>query len=620
MISYLQVENISKAFGENILFENISFSLHKDEKVALIAKNGSGKTTLLNIITGNDVPDTGKIGMQKSLSISYLAQTPDFNENNTILEQVLDSTNEISKIINNYHIALESGDERKMQEAGEQMDINNAWDFDNKIIQILTKLKINNVQQKVKYLSGGERRRVALAAALIETSDILILDEPTNHLDLQMIEWLEVFLKSRTGTLFMVTHDRYFMENVCNSIIEIDDNTVYRYKGNYQYYLEKRESRLQEMQANIDRASNLYKKELDWMRRMPQARATKAKHRIDSFYKIKEQAHKKIDNSKQVIDIQSKRLGKKILDIESISKKFDDKILIDDFSHKFGRAQKIGIVGPNGTGKSTFLNIITGKLKPDIGEIEKGETVLFGYYQQQGINLKEDMRMIEVIKEIAEVMTVGKDKTLSAAQLLEYFKFPKEKHYSYISKLSGGERKRLYLLTVLMKNPNFLILDEPTNDFDIQTLNVLEEYLNNFPGNVLIVSHDRYFMDKVVDELFIFEPGGKISSFPGNYTDYQDHITFLEKEKQKATKETQPTKEKRLKEKKKFGFKEKHEFEQLEIEIEKLSSEKSELESVMNSGELSTDELVEKSNRYSELIEILDEKEMRWLELSELQE
>jgi ABC transport system ATP-binding/permease protein len=395
---------------------------------------------------------------------------------------------------------------------------------------------------------------------------------------------------------------------------------VYQYKGNYQYYLEKREDRLREMQANIDKASNLYRKELEWMRRMPQARATKAKYRIDNFYNIKEQAHKKIDNSTQTIDIQSKRLGKKILDLENVSKQFDEKKLIDNFTYKFGRAQKIGIIGSNGTGKSTFLNIITGNLQPDSGTIEKGETVQFGYYRQQGIQLDEDLRMIDVIKEIAEVMTIGKEKTLSAAQLLEYFKFPKEKHYSYVSKLSGGERKRLYLLTVLMKNPNFLILDEPTNDFDIQTLNVLEDYLNNFPGNVLIVSHDRYFMDKVVDELFVFEKQGEISSFPGNYTDYQDHIAYIEKKKQKAEKELKPKAEKKPNEKKKFGFKEKREFELLENELEDLNNEKQELETLMNSGNLNNDELVEKSNRYSTLLEIIDEKEMRWLELSELQD
>jgi ATP-binding cassette subfamily F protein uup len=620
MISYLQVENISKAFGENILFQDISFSLHKDEKVALIAKNGIGKTTLLNIITGRDIADSGKIAARKDLKISYLPQNPEFVENNTVLEQVLDSSSQISKIIEEYHCSIASVDTKRIEKANEQMDIADAWDFDQKIVQILDKLKITNIQQQIKYLSGGERRRVALSAALIESSDILILDEPTNHLDLQMIEWLESFLKSRTGTLLMVTHDRYFMENICSSIIEMEDNVIYKYQGNYQYYLEKREARLREMQANIDKASNIYRRELDWMRRMPQARASKAKYRIENFYKVQELASKKIDTSTQSIELQSKRLGKKILDIENISIKFDDKILINNFSHKFGRAEKIGLVGPNGSGKTSFLNIITGQLKPNSGTIEKGETVHFGYYRQEGIDLNQDKRMIDVIKEIAEVISVGKDQTISAAQFLEYFRFDKEKHYSYLSKLSGGERKRLYLMTVLMKNPNFLILDEPTNDFDIQTLNVLEEYLLNFPGNVLIVSHDRYFMDKVVDQLFIFRNNGEIMNFPGSYSDYQDYTEFNEKEEQKKIKTIKPVIENKTKEKKKFGFKEKREFEQIEKEIEELHIEKEKIEKSMNSGTQSNDELTIQSKRYMEISTLIDEKEMRWLELSELQE
>jgi ABC transport system ATP-binding/permease protein len=620
MISYLQVENVSKAFGENVLFSNISFSLHKDEKVALIAKNGTGKTSLLNIITGKDLPDKGQISLRKDLRISYLAQNPEFNNENTILKHILSNSGSISKTIDEYHYAIESGDSLRIQKASEQMDLNDAWDYDQKIVQILTKLNLTDVHQSVEFLSGGEKRRVALAAALVDPADILILDEPTNHLDLQMIEWLEKFLKAIPGTLLMVTHDRYFMENICSSIIEMDDNTIYQYKGNYQYYVEKRAARLKELQASIDKAGNIYRKELDWIRRMPQARATKAKYRIDNFYKIKEHASKRIDNSTQTIDIQSKRLGRKILEIENLTKSFGDRVLIKDFSHKFGRAEKIGIVGPNGTGKSTFLNLITGKIIPDSGTIEKGETVHFGYYRQEGINLAEDKRMIEVIKDIAEVMTVGKDKTLSAAQLLEYFRFDKEKHYSYISRLSGGERKRLYLLTVLMKNPNFLILDEPTNDFDIQTLNVLEDYLNAFPGNVLIVSHDRYFMDKVVDQLFIFEEDGNIISFPGNYSDYQYDANLQEKENLKQEKAIKPIVEQPQKEKKKFGFKEKREFEELEKEIEKLNQEKRELEETMNSGTLSNNEFREKSNRYSELLIIIDQKEMRWLELSEIQD
>ncbi len=621
MTSYLQVENISKAFGENLLFENISFSLHKDEKVALIAKNGSGKTTLLNIITQKETPDTGQISMQKDLKIAYLPQTPDFNEENTVLEQVLDSSEQISNVISDYHKAVKPENSHLLQQAIEQMDAYDAWDYDQKITRILSKLKITDINKKIKYLSGGERRRVALTAALIEKSDLLILDEPTNHLDLQMIEWLEQYLKTATGTLLMVTHDRYFMENICSNIIEIDDNTVYQYKGNYQYYLEKREARMREMQANIDKANNLYRKELSWMRRMPQARASKAKYRIDNFYQLQEQASKKIDNSTQNIDIQSKRLGKKILDIYEISKKFDDRTIIDKFSYKFGRAQKIGIVGNNGSGKSTFLNIITGNLQADSGKIEKGETVHFGYYQQAGIKLNDDLRMIDVIKDIAEIMTIGKNKTLSAAQLLEYFRFPKSQHYSYVSKLSGGERKRLYLLTVLMKNPNFLILDEPTNDFDIQTLNVLEEYISNFQGNVIIVSHDRYFMDKVVDELFIFEANGKIVSFAGNYSNYYDYKKFIEATEQAKNKTQSETKPMRKERKKKlFGFKENKEFEAIEQELAELNAEKSELETIMNKPDIDSDDLMAKSRRYSEILEIIDIKEMRWLELSELQD
>ncbi len=615
----LQVENISKSFGDNLLFKNISFSIKKDEKIALIAKNGSGKTTLLNIITGKDVADTGQVAMQKDLKIAYLPQTPDFDDENTVLEQVLDSSERVSSVISNYHAALKTQDEAMLQSAIEQMDAWQAWDYDKKITRILSKLKITDINQKVKFLSGGERRRVALTAALIETSDLLILDEPTNHLDLQMIEWLEKYLQSTTVSLFMVTHDRYFMENICSNIIEIDDNTVYQYKGNYQYYLEKRQARILEMQANIDKANNLYRKELDWMRRMPQARASKAKYRIDNFYKLKEQAGKRIDNSSQSIDIQSKRLGKKILDIYELSKSFGDKTIIDNFSYKFGRAQKIGIVGNNGSGKSTFLNIITGNLQADSGNIEKGETVHFGYYKQQGITLDNDLRMIDVIKEIAEFITIGKNKTLSASQLLEYFRFPKSQHYSYVSKLSGGERKRLYLITVLMRNPNFLILDEPTNDFDIQTLNVLEEYISKFQGNVLIVSHDRYFMDKVVDELFIFEENGKIVNFAGNYTDYNDYRNFIESERQKTDK-IGKKKQHKVRKKKLFGFKEKQELNAIEQELEKLNAEKAELEAIMNQPDAAQYDLTEKSVRYSELLAIIDSKEIRWLEISELQD
>jgi len=620
MVSYIQIENLSKAFGENILFENISFGLPKDLKIALIAKNGTGKSTLLNIISGKDIADSGKVSFRKDISISYLEQNPVYKDNSTIIDHIFHSTDNISKIIRNYEEAIISEDNNKIQQAIEQMDIEEAWDYEQKIKEILHKLKIENFTQKIKTLSGGERRRVALATALIDKADVLILDEPTNHLDLQMINWLEKYLIDEKLSLLMVTHDRYFLDNVCDEIIELDRNEAFRYKGNYQYYVEKRAERMQLMQAEIDKASNLYRKELDWMRRMPQARATKAKYRIDNFYKIEEKAKQNIDEKTQKLEINTARLGKKVLDVLNISKSFDNKKVINDFSYKFGRKDKIGIVGPNGSGKSTFLNIITEKLQPDSGKIDKGQTIVFGYYTQSGFSLDSDKRMIEIIKDIAEIIPVGKNKTLSAMQFLEYFQFDKEKHYSYISRLSGGERKRLYLMTILMHNPNFLILDEPTNDFDIQTLNVLEEYLKNFDGNVLIVSHDRFFMDKVVDQLFVFEKDGHIYTFPGNYADYRNYKLLKEKAEKKEDQKLKEPKEKKTKQRKKFGFKEQREYEIVEKELEGLEKQKTEIETLMNSGKLIDNLLVEHSKEYSKIIESIEEKEMRWLELSELKE
>ena len=620
MINLLQVENLSKAFGENILFENISFGLHQDQKIALIAKNGTGKSTLLNIIAGKDIADTGKVSFRKDVSIAYLEQNPEYNPDDQILNHIFYRSDNISKIIRNYEKAIISRDAGKIQTAIEQMDAADAWDYEQKIKEILDKLKIKDFYRKMGTLSGGERRRVALATTLIDKADIVILDEPTNHLDLEMIDWLEKFLKNEKISLLMVTHDRYFLDNVCDEIIELNREAAYRYKGNYQYYVEKRAERMKQLQAEIDKASNLYRKELEWMRRMPQARATKAKYRIENFYKIKEKAHQNIEEKNQKLEINTARLGKKILDVINISKSFGERKIIDNFSYKFGRKEKIGIVGPNGSGKSTLLNIITGNLEPDSGIVDKGQTVVFGYYTQTGFNLAEDKRMIEVIKEISELIPVGKNSKLSAAQFLEYFQFPKEKHYNYISKLSGGERKRLYLMTVLMKNPNFLILDEPTNDFDIQTLNVLEEYLKNFDGNVLIVSHDRFFMDKVVEQLFVFEKDGKIFSFPGNYADYRDYKALKEREEKKEQRKQKAVQEKKPREKKKFGYKEQKEFEQLENELLLLENKKSELEKLMNSGTLTNEELNEKSTEYAKLLGEIDEKEMRWLELSEIKD
>ena len=618
MISYLQVENLSKAFGENQLFNDVSFTLHENQKLALIAKNGTGKSTLLNIISGKDIQDSGKITFKKDIKVSYLEQLPDFVLDDNIIDHIFRTSDNISNIIKNYEQALISGDSDLIQKTTEQMDIAEAWDYEHKIKEILHKLKISNFNQKIKTLSGGERRRLALAAALIEKADVLILDEPTNHLDLQMIDWLEKYLKNEKLSLLMVTHDRYFLDNVCTEIVEIDMKKSFLYKGNYQYYVQKRAERLSIMQADIDKASNLYKRELDWMRRMPQARATKAKYRIENFYKIEERAKLNIQEENQNIDIKTARLGKKVLDIYNISKSFDGKLLINDFSYKFGRNEKIGIIGTNGSGKSTFLNIITENLKPDNGNVDKGSTVVFGYYTQSGLSLDDDKRMIDIIKEISEAIPVGKNSTLSAAQFLEYFQFNRDKHYSYVSKLSGGERKRLYLMTVLMKNPNFLILDEPTNDFDIQTLNVLEEYIRNFSGNVLIVSHDRYFMDKIVDSLFVFEANGKIANFPGNYDDYRHDKLLKEKENKKLVKKQQVKKEVKTNKKKKFGFNEQREFNQLEIEFTKLEKNKIKCVLEMNAGNLNDSELMEYSKEYAKIVELIDEKELRWLELSEL--
>jgi len=618
MVSYLQIENLSKSFGENQLFNDVSFTLHQNQKLALIAKNGTGKSTLLNIISGKDIQDTGKITFKKDIKVSYLEQLPDFVLDDNIIDHIFRTSDNISNIIKEYEQALVSENADLIQKATEQMDIAEAWDYEFKIKEILHKLKISNFNQKIKTLSGGERRRLALAAALIEKSDVLILDEPTNHLDLQMIDWLEKYLKNEKLSLLMVTHDRYFLDNVCTEIVEIDMEKSFLYKGNYQYYIQKRAERLSLMQADIDKASNLYKKELDWMRRMPQARATKAKYRIENFYRIEERAKVNIKEETQNIDIKTARLGKKVLDIYNISKSYDNKLLINNFSYKFGRNEKIGIIGTNGTGKSTFLNIITETILPDTGNIDKGSTVVFGYYNQTGLSLDNDKRMIDIIKEISEAIPVGKKSTMSAAQFLEYFQFDRDKHYSYVSKLSGGERKRLYLMTVLMKNPNFLILDEPTNDFDIQTLNVLEEYLKSFAGNVLIVSHDRYFMDKIVDSLFVFEKDGKISNFPGNYDDYRHDKQLKEKETKKLEKKGKVKKTDKKPTKKKFGFNEQREFNQLEVEIKKLEERKKELENEMNSGNLDDTELLKHSKEYAEITDVIDEKEMRWLELSEL--
>lgn len=623
MISYLQVENLSKRFGEQLLFQNISFGIGKNQKVALIARNGTGKSTLLQIIAGKDTAETGSVIFRNDISIGYLEQDPQLNPQHTLFEEVFSSDTPVLQVIKAYEQAVGNNNLEALEKLIPQMDSLSAWDYDTTIKQILSKLKIGNYNEKIAHLSGGQRKRVGLAKVLISNPDFLILDEPTNHLDTEMTEWLEDYLMKSSVTLLMVTHDRYFLDRVCTKIIEIDDFGIYGYEGNYSYYLEKREQRIQTHNATIDKARNLLRTEQEWMRRMPQARSHKAQYRIDNFYRLKEIASQKADEKKLELDILGQRLGKKILELDHVNKSFGNQCLIRDFSYKFVRGEKIGIIGKNGMGKSTFLNIITGNLEPDSGNIEVGETVIYGYYKQSGIQFNESDRVIDIVKNIAERIDLGNGRIMSASQFLEYFLFTDKQQYSLVEKLSGGERRRLYLLTVLMKNPNFLILDEPTNDLDIVTLNVLEDYLKSFKGCLLLVSHDRFFTDKVVDRIFAFEGQGIIKDFPGNYTIYKDQKERETAEKnksaQKAEKQihSRPSKPISQTQKGKLSFKEKIEMQELEKEIEKLTQEKQTLETELNSGLLSSAALTEKSIRISKLIPLLDEKEMRWLELSE---
>lgn len=624
-ISYLQVENVTKRYGELTLFENISFGINKDQKIALIAKNGTGKTSLLDIIAGKEMPDDGEVTARNDISIGYLEQNPGVDDTKTVIEQVLHSSNEIIAAINQYRRAIEQDDKNEMQRALEQMDALEAWDYDVKIKQILSKLEINNFDQLVGELSGGQKKRISLAKVLINQPDLLILDEPTNHLDLTMIEWLEEYLKKTNSTLLMVTHDRYFLDRVCNEIIEMDDNMIYRYRGNYSYFLEKRDERLQNMRANVEKANVLMNRELDWLQRMPKARGTKAKSRVDNFKNIEAVAKKKIDEERLELNIKAKRLGKKIIELYNLQKSFGDNIILDDFSYRFKRFEKVGIVGKNGSGKTTLLELIAGTENLNKGKIEIGETVQIGYYKQSGMKIDPKKRVIDVVRDEAEVITLwnhretGAGKKMTAARFLEYFLFPTEMHYQYVSKLSGGEKRRLYLLTILMKNPNFIILDEPTNDLDIMTLNVLEDYLANFNGCVLVVSHDRFFMDKIVDTLFVFQGNGKVKNFPGNYSQYREHIEAKQKQKKSAeTSQKSKEKPKTRRTPKKFSYKEKREYEMVENDLQMLEKEKKQLETDINSGNLPSEKLIEKSNRLAKVIELIDQKEMRWLELEEL--
>ena len=615
---YLQVENISKSFGEKLLFENISFGIHKDQKIALIARNGTGKSTMLKIIAGLESNDKGSIVFRNDITYTYLDQNPDFDESLTVLEGVFASSKSIISIIKNYEAALVSGDNKLIAEANDEMEINKAWDYENQIKQILGQLNITNLQQRIYELSGGQKKRLALANALITEPDLLILDEPTNHLDLEMIIWLEKYLQRCKSTLLMVTHDRYFLDRVCNDIIEIDDGKLFRYKGNYSYFLEKREERIQFENTVIEKAQNILRTELEWMRRMPKARTTKSKSRIDSFYDIKEIASGKRKERDMRLEMKETRLGKKILEINYISKKYGDIDLLENFEYIFKRNERIGIVGKNGCGKTTLLNMIAGLIPPDSGTIDVGETVSMGYYTQEGISFKEDQRVIDIAKDVAEVVKMNNGNNISVSGFLQYFLFTPEMQYTPIGKLSGGERRRLYLMTVLMKNPNFLILDEPTNDLDIITLNVLEEYLKNFNGCILVVSHDRFFMDKIAEHLFVFEENTVVRDFPGNYTRYLEYKEIVEEQKKlNSVKPEQAKKEKPIKEKPiKLSFNEQREFEALEVEVQQLETEKADIEAAFASGALESQKIVELSKRHEDIISALEIKTDRWLELS----
>lgn len=618
MESILSVVELSRNWGETVLFEKVSFDIIKGSKVALIAKNGTGKSTLLDIIAGVQSADHGSVKLLNNAISGYLLQEPKFDENLTVLDTVYHASSNLLNVIREYETALNDTDKNRLQNAMEAMERLNAWTYENTVKEILFKLNITNLHQKVSELSGGQKKRLALASVLIDEPDILIFDEPTNHLDLAMIEWLEGYLSKSDITLFMVTHDRYFLDRICSEILELDNGNIYRYEGNYSYFLEKRDERINNMLAERERARNLLKKEQEWMRRMPKARSTKAKYRVDAFYDLKDKASVSISDKEVNIKMGASRLGGKILSFKGLKKSYDDLVLLDGFTYKFSKGEKLGIIGGNGVGKSTFLNIITEQTKPDSGEIEKGETVVYGYFHQDGMKLDEGKKVLEVISDISESIVLGKNHTVSPLQFLNLFLFPPVMHNVLVSKLSGGEKRRLYLMTVLMRNPNFLILDEPTNDLDIQTLNILEDYLANFQGCLIIVSHDRFFMDKIVEHLFVFEGGGLIKDFAGNYSQYREFLNQVEKEEKKILKAETPKIERQKQEKKiKLSYKEKQEYEALPVQIESLEKEKSTLEIELGSGTLAQEDLVKHSNRIAEIMDELDEKEMRWLELSE---
>lgn len=630
---YLQVENLTKSFGERALFQGISFGIDQGQRIALVAQNGAGKTTLLNILVGNEAPDDGTITFRKDLRVGFLSQEPKFPIGVTVLEACFLSDNDVVKTIAEYErlLALHEKDNERyaddFQAVLTDMDRLNAWDYETRIKQILGKLAIHDFDKPVEQLSGGQQKRLALANVLITEPDLLLLDEPTNHLDLEMVEWLEDFLNQSKMTLLMVTHDRYFLDRVCSDILEIDQQQLFHYKGNYTYYLEQREMRIDNFNAETARAKNLYRKELDWMRRQPQARGTKAQSRIDAFYEIEERAKRRIEEKQLSLGVKSSYLGSKIFEAQYVSKAFDGQVILNNFYYNFSRYEKLGITGKNGTGKSVFLKMLLGKIPPDSGRFDIGETVVFAYYSQSGLNFDDSMKVIDAVRAIAEEVDLGGGRKMTASQFLTHFLFPPQKQYDFIANLSGGEKRRLYLCTVLMRNPNFLVLDEPTNDLDIASLNVLEDYLITFKGCVIVVSHDRFFMDKVVDHLLVFKGNGDIQNFPGNYTDYRQWAQLKEAEKSEKKLKTQnPTNNQILKserkndsDKRKLTFKKKRELEQLELEIAELEAEQKTLETVFASGEtMDGEQLDAATKRFAEITALLDEKTVRWLFLSDM--
>ena len=622
-MNLLSVEKLSKDYGARILFEDLSFGLSKGDKMALIANNGTGKSSLLKIITGKDVSSSGEVVFRKGVEVGYLSQDSDFDENLSIQQLVDSAQSRVSKLILEYEKAVAKQTEdfskvnqRQVEELTVLMDQYSAWDYKRRIEQILSKFKFSDLNQKVGDLSGGQKKRLALSLLLIDEADILLLDEPTNHLDVEMIEWLEKYLSQQKITLLMVTHDRYFLENVCNHILELENGQLYHHKGNYSFFLQKREERETNFDVEIQKANKLMKKELEWVRRSPKARTTKSKSRLQSFERIKEKAKSGKKKTNLKLEVKMSRVGGKILELKNIRKSFGDLCVLDGFSYTFKKGERIGVLGNNGVGKSTFLNILTGKEPVDSGKVNVGETIVYGYFSQGGIKVKEDKRVIEVLKEIADVIVLANGSKISASQMLEHFMFTPEMQYTYVSKLSGGEKRRLYLLTVLMKNPNFLILDEPTNDLDLLTLTKLEEFLMDFKGCLIIVSHDRYFMDKLSDHMFVFKGKGLVKDFYGNYSEYRDlqrgedkQLRSVEKKQNSPNKQT---------DKRKVSYKEKYEYGELEKEIEQLEKEKDHLEKSLLNPNLEVDEIVENSKRLSELVSLIDEKSFRWMELDEL--